>query len=47
MHVAEKVMQSLNKCLGNGRAIPVKSIFEHMDTAGLSELTNDEIESMQ
>ena len=50
MHVAEKVMRSLNKCLGDGRAIPVnyeKSIFEHMETEGLSELSNDEIERMQ
>ena len=50
MHVAEKVMRSLNECLGDGRAIPVnyeKSIFEHMETEGLSELSNDEIERMQ
>jgi hypothetical protein len=50
MRVAEKVMRLLNECLGDGRAIPVnyeKSIFEHLDTEGLSELSNDEIESMQ
>ena len=45
-----KSCDSLNECLGDGRVIPVnyeKSIFEHMETEGLSELSNDEIERMQ
>lgn len=50
MHIAEKVMRSLNECLGDGRAIPVnysKTIFGDMDKHCLQDLSNDEIDRIQ
>ena len=48
-HIAEKVMRSLNECLG-GRSIPVKykkSVFEDLDSSNLPELTSEMLHHLQ
>ncbi|CAB4034876.1 Hypothetical predicted protein, partial [Paramuricea clavata] len=48
-HIAEKVMRSLNECLG-GRSIPIKykkSVYEDLDSSNLPELTSEILDQLQ
>jgi hypothetical protein len=48
-HIAEKVMRSLNECLGDGRSVkvPTASLLDQHDKLKLTQLNRDELQRLQ
>jgi hypothetical protein len=48
-HIAEKVMRSLNECLGDGRSIPVPktSLVDMQGKLKMNDISNDEVQRLQ